>query len=253
MDESSHVGERKSWHIDGKNPPPRGGFLFTMFPDQELRGRGSHPKNHPQDGSFFLGFWGWFFRWGPLAPGSWFGNHPTDPPPPPATKKPPRGGVFFWSRSWGFDKLRCWGLGILRSWMRFWSLDIWMRFWGLDIWMSQVSRLNESRSCIWVTWPIHMCDSCANMDEVLRSWHMDESCSTFKWVTVVYMGDMTHSYVWLMCHDSSIYATRVMNVCDMTHLNVWHDSSNRQVVSVCRFWVYYWGHSHVWHDSFICV
>ena len=30
--------------IDRKNPPPRGGFLFTMFPDQEPGGKGSPSK-----------------------------------------------------------------------------------------------------------------------------------------------------------------------------------------------------------------
>ena len=32
-----------------RNPPPRGGFLFTMFPDQEPGGRGPPMKNHPQN------------------------------------------------------------------------------------------------------------------------------------------------------------------------------------------------------------
>jgi len=35
--------------FDRKNPPPRGGFLFTMFPDQEPGGRGPPVKNHPQN------------------------------------------------------------------------------------------------------------------------------------------------------------------------------------------------------------
>ena len=33
--------------VDRKNPPPLGGFLFTMFPDQEPGGRGPFLKNHP--------------------------------------------------------------------------------------------------------------------------------------------------------------------------------------------------------------
>jgi len=34
-----------------RTPPPRGGFLFTMFPDQEPGGRGPPLKNHPQNWS----------------------------------------------------------------------------------------------------------------------------------------------------------------------------------------------------------
>jgi len=32
-----------------RNPPPRGGFFFSMFPDQEPGGRGPPLKNHPQN------------------------------------------------------------------------------------------------------------------------------------------------------------------------------------------------------------
>jgi len=34
---------------DQKKPPPRGCFLFTMFPDQEPGGRGPPLKNHPHN------------------------------------------------------------------------------------------------------------------------------------------------------------------------------------------------------------
>jgi len=47
--------------IDRKNPPPRGGFLFTMFPDQEPGGKGSPSKKLKYEG-------------GPVPPGSWWGN-----------------------------------------------------------------------------------------------------------------------------------------------------------------------------------
>jgi len=30
-----------------RTPPPRGGFLFSMFPDQEPRGRGPPPEEPP--------------------------------------------------------------------------------------------------------------------------------------------------------------------------------------------------------------
>jgi len=46
-------------HLDQKKPPPRGGFLFTMFPDQEPGGRGPPSKNLYQvlrGGSSFPGF-----------------------------------------------------------------------------------------------------------------------------------------------------------------------------------------------------
>jgi len=39
------------FQVDPKNPPPRGGFLFTMFPDQEPGGRGPPLKSHPQNSS----------------------------------------------------------------------------------------------------------------------------------------------------------------------------------------------------------
>jgi len=40
------VVESSIWlHSDRKNLPPRGGFLFTMFPDQEAGGRGPPSKN----------------------------------------------------------------------------------------------------------------------------------------------------------------------------------------------------------------
>ena len=38
-------------HLDRKKPPPRGGFLFTMFPDQKPGGRG--PPLTPVAGSIF--------------------------------------------------------------------------------------------------------------------------------------------------------------------------------------------------------
>jgi len=38
-------------YFDRKVPPPRGGFLFTMFPDQEPGGRGLPLKNHSQNWS----------------------------------------------------------------------------------------------------------------------------------------------------------------------------------------------------------
>ena len=34
-----------------ETPPPRGSFLFTMFPDQEPGGRGPPLKNHPENWS----------------------------------------------------------------------------------------------------------------------------------------------------------------------------------------------------------
>ena len=37
------------YYFDRENPPPRGGLLFTMFPDQEPGGRGNPLKNHPQN------------------------------------------------------------------------------------------------------------------------------------------------------------------------------------------------------------
>ena len=47
-------------------------------------------------------FWAWFFTWGPLPPGSWFGNFPT--------KKPPVGEDFFRSHCQSQLMLRLNGL-----------------------------------------------------------------------------------------------------------------------------------------------
>jgi len=70
-----HIVDAIPWthSLIERNSPPREGFLFTMFPDQEPGWRGPPLKNHPKIDQF----WGWFFRGGPLPPGSWFGNHPT--------------------------------------------------------------------------------------------------------------------------------------------------------------------------------
>jgi len=62
--------------LSKKTPPPRGGFLFTMFPNQEPGGRGS-PSKHLVH----------FFRGSPLPLGSWLGNIVNG-------KTPPEGGFF---------------------------------------------------------------------------------------------------------------------------------------------------------------
>jgi len=55
------------WFISiERTPPPRGGFLFTMFPDQEAGGT-------PPEACF---------RGGPFPPGSWSGNMVHRKPPP---------------------------------------------------------------------------------------------------------------------------------------------------------------------------
>jgi len=70
-------------HIERKNPPPPGKVSYLLC---------SLIKNPEEVATPWRTtlkidqFWGWFFRRGPLPPGSWFGNHPT--------KKPPRGGRF---------------------------------------------------------------------------------------------------------------------------------------------------------------
>jgi len=40
------VANRNDYILIERNPPPRGGFLFTMFPDQDPGGRGPPVKNH---------------------------------------------------------------------------------------------------------------------------------------------------------------------------------------------------------------
>jgi len=56
-----------------QGPPPWGGFLYSMLPHQEPRGRGPPSKNLYQ-----------VLRGGPLPPGSWLGNI--------VNRKPPGGG-----------------------------------------------------------------------------------------------------------------------------------------------------------------
>ena len=67
---SRHTAVQLDDHIEtfplgGAPPPPWGGFLFTMFPDQEPGGRGPPLKNQPQNMSIL----GCFFIGGPLPPG----------------------------------------------------------------------------------------------------------------------------------------------------------------------------------------
>jgi len=60
------------------------GALACGFQTQQQKkggGRGPSLKNHPQNGSIL----GWFFRGGPLPPGSWLGNI--------VNRKPPQEGV----------------------------------------------------------------------------------------------------------------------------------------------------------------
>jgi len=86
---ANHVQCMWAMHVDRKKPPPPGGFPLYCVPDQEPGGRGPPLKNHPQNWSIKTReeegppwrttpkidqFWGWFFRGGPLPPGSWSGN-----------------------------------------------------------------------------------------------------------------------------------------------------------------------------------
>ena len=86
-------------HSDRKKPLPPGRFSYLLW--SLIKNLKDHPQNWSmvlQGGSSFSGFliwklpkkdqfWGWFFRGGPLPPGSWFGNHPTK-------KNSGRGGFF---------------------------------------------------------------------------------------------------------------------------------------------------------------
>jgi len=93
-------------HSDRKKPLPPGRFSYLLWsliknPEEEDTPWRITPKIDQwffRGGSSFSGFliwkppkkdqfWGWFFRGGPLPPGSWFGNHPTK-------KNSGRGGFF---------------------------------------------------------------------------------------------------------------------------------------------------------------
>jgi len=65
-------------------PPLRGDFFIGWVSNQAPGARGPPLKNNP----VFPQKLGWVFSGGPLAPGSWFGNHPDKNPPP-------GGGGFF--------------------------------------------------------------------------------------------------------------------------------------------------------------
>jgi len=72
--DSTRYGVATIWSKE--HPPPRGGFLFTLFPHQEPWVRGPPFKHLVQ-----------FFEGSPLTHGSWWGNI--------VNRKPPRrGGVL---------------------------------------------------------------------------------------------------------------------------------------------------------------
>jgi len=79
------------WHVPG-----------GVFPDQEPGGRGPPLKKNPQNWSIL----GWFFRRGPLPPGSWSGNI--------VNRNPPRRGGFLsiktrgWKRQNNMSKKKRW-------------------------------------------------------------------------------------------------------------------------------------------------
>jgi len=150
-----------------------------MFPDQEPGGRGPPLENHPQNWSI----WGWFFRGGPLLPGSWFGNHPT--------KKPPRGGGFFRSTHESTSVM----------WFMTWQIsnDSCMHV----TWLLRACAM--TRTCVW-QWH-RLIDMCDMTHSYLR--HVSFICVAW----LVYMCVMTQSSV---CHDSFMHII-------WTHVYVWMD------------------------------
>jgi len=87
---------------------------------------------------------------------------------------------------------------------------------------------------IFVTWLMHMCDSCIRFTWHL---HMCDMAHLFVWndaftcVTwVIHMCDVAYSYVW---HDSFICVTWLLHVCDMTHRSP--DHQIHVLVCVCGY------------------
>jgi len=77
-----HIDRREL--IERTSPPPGGIFLLGDF-----QIKNPEEEDHTWRTTLKIDqFWGWFFKVGPLPPGSWFGNHPTKKPPP-------EGGVSF--------------------------------------------------------------------------------------------------------------------------------------------------------------
>ena len=137
-------------------PPPGGGFLFTMFPDQEPGERGPPMNNCPQN---------FFFRGGPFSTGSWLGNM--------INRKPPRG----WGGS--FDQ---YGWVLSHIWMCHVTLMdeschtyqwVMSHIWMSHIWMSHVKYMDESchtyKGVTSHVWMRHVA-------------HMHTSCHTYEWV-----------------------------------------------------------------------
>ena len=144
-----------------------------------------------------------------------------------------------------------------------------------DMTHSYVYAWHDSFVCVRVTWLIHMSMRAKTWDTLHRTRRCAHpypnsicTCDSFMCETwLIYMGDMTHSYVrhdpfvcatwlvrktWLIrtCHDTFVgvcdlfmCVTRHISRCHMTCSCVWHDSFVFMCV-IC---------SCAWHDLFIGV
>ena len=121
------------------------------------------------------------------------------------------------------------------------------------VWHAGICFYGWQDSAICVMWLIYMCD-------MTHSYVWLDSCVSVPWLIyscdiLNYMCAMTHLYLWndtFMCVTWLIYifVQSLIYMLDMTHLYVWHDSFIRVIWLICTCDM---THLYLWNDSFICA
>jgi len=261
-----------------RNSPPRGGFLFTMFPHEEPCVRGPPSKDLYQ-----------VLRGGSSYSRFVMREHSKYETPPGGgflsinMQKRQRRQVFLCAEFQ--DRLVCIasstefrGSHVTHSYVCHvtfpcvtWLIhtcDIPHPYVWLDSFI-RVTCLMQTRqwkqgglvfaaSHLWMSHTTHMIASCHTLNA---------SCHTYEWVMshiwmshVTHTNESCHTCEWAMSHiwmshathvdDSFIYVAWLIHMCDMAHSHMWHDSF------ICVTWLIHicgMTHSYVWHGSFICV